>query len=313
MTLRSPRIYTYKITFEEVPYYYYGSKKEKVFDEEYWGSPVANKWCWELYTPKKQILEIFDYTDEGYIEAQKVEGRLIKPVYNTDKWCLNANCLGVFSIEQKRKAGKIGGEITGKENGKKSGKRMFEEKRGCFSLSPEERTKLSREIALRHKENKTAIFSLTPEERKQNGIKGGLKTKEKGNGIFNISPEEHLKNCKKGAQKSKELGVGIHGLTQEQRSETGKISGQKTYELGIGIHGLTPEQKSEAGKRGGLKNKENKTGVCGMSKEQRQQNVKKTNSQKWMCLETGFVTNSGSLSRYQQKRNIDTSKRVRLE
>jgi hypothetical protein len=48
-----PRIYTYKITFEEVPYYYYGSKKEKVFDEEYCGSPVTNKWCWELYTPKK--------------------------------------------------------------------------------------------------------------------------------------------------------------------------------------------------------------------------------------------------------------------
>ncbi len=55
-----PRIYTYKITFEEVPYYYYGSKKEKVFNEEYWGSPVTNKWCWELYTPKKQVLEIID-------------------------------------------------------------------------------------------------------------------------------------------------------------------------------------------------------------------------------------------------------------
>jgi hypothetical protein len=50
-----------------------------------------------------------------------------------------------------------------------------------------------------------------------------------------------------------------------------------------------------------------------MSKEQRQQNVKKTNSQKWMCLETGFITNSGSLSRYQNKRGIDTSKRIRLE
>ena len=36
-----PRIYTYKITFEEVPYYYYGSKKEKYFNEEYWGSTGA--------------------------------------------------------------------------------------------------------------------------------------------------------------------------------------------------------------------------------------------------------------------------------
>ena len=56
MTKQSPRIYTYKITFEEVPYYYYGVHKEKRFNEEYWGSPHTNKWAWEFYTPKKQIL-----------------------------------------------------------------------------------------------------------------------------------------------------------------------------------------------------------------------------------------------------------------
>jgi hypothetical protein len=32
MTSQSPRIYTYKITFEEIPYYYYGVKKEKYFN-----------------------------------------------------------------------------------------------------------------------------------------------------------------------------------------------------------------------------------------------------------------------------------------
>jgi hypothetical protein len=53
-----PRIYTYKITFEEVPYYYYGVHKEKTFNEEYWGSPVTNKWCWEFYTPKKTNIRI---------------------------------------------------------------------------------------------------------------------------------------------------------------------------------------------------------------------------------------------------------------
>ncbi len=246
-----PRVYTYKITFEEVPYYYYGVHKEKVFGKEYWGSPVTNKWCWERYTPKKQILELFDYTDEGYIKAQEIEGKLIKPVYNTDKWCLNANCAG------------------------------------CFSLSSEERSKLSREIGLRHIQNKTAIFSIPLEER--------------------------IENSKKGAQKTRELGLGIYAITPEQRIENSRKSGIKTRDLKIGVHGLTPEQKSEAGKKGGLKNKENKSGVCGMSKEQRQQNVKKTNSQKWVCTETGFITNSGSLSRYQKARKIDTSNRVRLE
>ena len=100
MTLQSPRIYTYKITFGEVPYYYSGVHKERRFDEEYWGSPETNKWCWELYNPKKQILEIFPFTDEGWIEANKVEQRLIKPVFNTDKWCLNESCAGTISIKQ---------------------------------------------------------------------------------------------------------------------------------------------------------------------------------------------------------------------
>jgi hypothetical protein len=48
-----PRIYVYKITFLEVPYYYYGVHKEKYFNEEYWGSPVTHKWVWDFYTPKE--------------------------------------------------------------------------------------------------------------------------------------------------------------------------------------------------------------------------------------------------------------------
>ena len=71
MTSQSPRIYIYKITFIDTPYYYYGVHKEKRYNEEYWGSPVTNKWCWELYTPKKQILEFFKFSDDGYVECRK--------------------------------------------------------------------------------------------------------------------------------------------------------------------------------------------------------------------------------------------------
>lgn len=104
----SPRIYTYKITFEEVPYYYYGIHEEKVYGEEYWGSPVTNKWCWELYTPKKQILETFNNRKE----AHKVEVRLIKPFYKKDPYCLNAGC-GNFDLTPKErvKAGKKSAEV----------------------------------------------------------------------------------------------------------------------------------------------------------------------------------------------------------
>ena len=230
MTSQSPRIYTYKITFVGTLYYYYGVHKEKRYNEYYMGSPKTNKWCWELYFSKKQILEIFDYTDEGWIEAQEVEKRLIKPFYNTDKWCLNESCGGIMSFDTLRNGGKI------------SGNKFKEEKKG--------------------------IFSLTDEEWLNNRIKGGLirgnKSKQESNGIFGLTDEENLKNRRAGGNKIKELGLGIHSQTKEKRIENGKKA------------------------------------------------AKITNSQRWMCLETGFITTSGNLSKYQKARNIDTSKRKRI-
>ena len=80
--------------------------------------------------------------------------------------------------------------------------------------------------------------------------------------------------------------IGIHSLSKKEKSEYGK----KTKELGLGIFSLTKDQMSENGRNGS----------------------KVTNSQKWQCTETGHISNSGGLSRYQKARRIDTSKRVRL-
>ena len=70
------------------------------------------------------------------------------------------------------------------------------------------------------------------------------------------------------------------------------------------------------GKKGGItqgnRNKENGIGFCGFTQEQRSEYSKITNSQKWVCLETGFISTSGPLTIYQKKRNIDTSKRKRI-
>lgn len=252
MTSQSPRIYTYKITFEEVPYYYYGMHEEKVYGEEYWGSPITNRWCWELYTPKKQILETFSSRED----AAKIERRLIKPFYNTDKWCLNANCGGFFSLDTCSRAGKIGG-------------------RKIKNLG-------------------IGIFALTLEQRKENYRFAG----------------------KHGGKKTKELGLGIHKLTEEEMSKNGrmggKIGGNKSYELGVGVHVRTPEKMSKDGKMGGKKSAKLCLGAHRLTKEERQEIVAKTNSQKWKCLETGFITTPGALTHYQKARGIDTSKRKRI-
>jgi hypothetical protein len=220
-----PRIYTYKITFEEVPYYYYGAKKEKYFNQKYFGSPITNKWCWELYTPKKQILEIFDYTDAGYIKALEVEKRLITHFLN-DKWCLNENVGGVMSITSAKK--------------------------------------------------------------------GGEKCRDEKIGIFSYSKKQLSNNGKKAGKKVVEEKKGFHSFTKEQRVEVGN----KTKDLKKGIFAYSKEQLSVNGKKGGS--------IGGKI------SGKITSSQRWMCLETGFVSTPGPLSRYQKKQGIDTSKRKRI-
>jgi hypothetical protein len=234
MTSQSPRIYLYKITFDEVPYYYYGVHKENKFDEEYWGTPVTNKWCWELYTPKKQILQLFDFTDEGWLEANLVENRLIKPFYQKDKWCLNENCGGVISLEVLRKSGR------------KSGRKNYKNKTGIYGRSKEQHS----------------------QDSKTGGKRGGKKTYALGIGAFAISPKQRKNANIKANETNKINGTGIYSLTKEQQIENGKNWGRTGAE--------------------------------------------KTNSQKWICLETGFITNPGNLSQYQRARGIDTSKRVRI-
>jgi hypothetical protein len=213
MTSQSPRIYTYKITFEEVLYYYYGVHKEKKFGEYYMGSPYTHKWVWDFYTPKKQILEIFPFTDEGWLEAQKVEKRLIRPVFNADNWCLNKNVGGLISLEIYSKVGK----------------RNYENNIGIAKLSKEELSENGKMGGKKAQELGVGIHGISKEKVIKNAKNGGQKAYELGVGIHGISKEEKI-----------EIGKMFGG-----------ISGKLTYELGIGVHARTKEQMSEDGKKGG--------------------------------------------------------------
>ncbi len=128
-----PRIYTYKITFPNQGWWYWGVHKERKYGEDYWGSPSTHKNKWDWFEFEKQILEFFDDWDE----ARKVEKRLIDPDLNNQQ-CLNENSVGGFSLESnskgsksqswehKSKAGKVGGKIGGKIGGRTQGKRNVE-------------------------------------------------------------------------------------------------------------------------------------------------------------------------------------------
>lgn len=89
-----------------------------------------------------------------------------------------------------------------------------------------------------------------------------------------ISEEERTKRAKKRSL----------GLTTEQRKNISRNT----------IMSLPREQRVNNARKAGLKG-----GVI-------------TSSQRWQCTETGYVSNPASLSRYQRKRGIDTSKRIRL-
>lgn len=73
-----------------------------------------------------------------------------------------------------------------------------------------------------------------------------------------------------------------------------KKGGNITKELGLGIYARGRNKMIEDSKKGGS--------IGG----------KISCSQRWKCLETGFISNPGNLTKYQRARGIDTSKRVRI-
>ena len=123
-----------------------------------------------------------------------------------------------------------------------------------------------------------------------------------------IRTDEWKRNMSKADKIRRKNQTGIYSLTPEKRKEIALYC----LENNLGIHGISDEQKKELGRKSGKYCKENGLGIFAETKEDRSKRTTQTNYQKWMCLETGFITNAGNLSRYQMRRGIDTSKRKRI-
>jgi len=142
---------------------------------------------------------------------------------------------------------------------------------------------------------------------KINGKIAGKKAKELKLGFYSLNEKQKFEARSKGGKTSgnqnKKFRKGIFSLTFEQRSENGKkanhsIGGLKAKELGKGIFNMSKEELSDAGKKGG------KIGGKKASKI--------TNTQKWMCCETEYVSTAAGVVQYQKARRIDTSKNNRI-
>lgn len=278
----SSRIYLYKITFEEVPHYYYGIHKEKKFNEYYMGSPVTHRWYWIFYTPKKQILQFFTSKKEANI----IENRIIKFCIN-DPLCLNENCGGIISTKMCKKGAQI----------------LVENKLGIHGRSKEQ-IKLDGDKGREtQKKLKIGIYSMSIEERKKIGKKVGDRNVETG----------HIQNLGRlNGKLNKENNLGIFSMSEKERkdasSKGGKISGNNAIKNKTGIHSFTKEERITISKRGGDKNVE-----TGHIQNLGKRTSKILNNRKWKCLETGYITTAGPLTVYQRARGIDTKLRIPID
>lgn len=174
------------------------------------------------------------------------------------------------------------------------------------NLTPEQLSKRSRKIS----------ESRTSEQRSEAAKKA------------NITPERRSEAAKKKwanmtPERRSEILKKISGkLSSEQRSQMAKERDSMRIAREAYINRTTPEQRSADARQRQLNKspeqmkKERKQAVetyfSRTTPEQRAERGRKTQSQRWQCTETGYVTSPGGLSRYQKKRGIDTSKRIRL-
>lgn len=278
--------------------------------------------------PEKDIKYLGSFKDKTFNPTHKI---ILRSDYKTREECIadevllhkfyNIHVNSHFANLSRQTSTKFDLPIEKKiENGIKTGTKMKEEKFGICGRSKEKMSEDGRKGGLKSYELNVGVHARSKEKMSEDGHKGGSKSREKGAGIHSLTQEELLYFAKKGGEKTKEMGVGIHALTPEQRQEHGrkygkiggKVSAQRNKDLEVGFYALTTEQRSENGKKGGNKSKNNGTGIHAETTEQRSQRMKEINSQKWMCLETNYISSPSGLTTYQKNRSIDTAKRIRI-
>jgi hypothetical protein len=136
----------------------------------------------------------------------------------------------------------------------------------------------------------------------------GLENSRLKRGCIGMSLEQQIEMGKRQGKRNIETG---------QISNLGKEWGKKAYENKLGAFSLSRKERSFLSSKIGKNNHIQKIGIFGMNEKDKlnacKKGAKTTLSQRWMCTETNHISTPGGLSNYQKARNIDTTKRVRLE
>jgi len=146
-------------------YYYHGYHKlgdKEALTDGYYGSPVTHKEKWLTTMHWKEITGLY----ESHPEVQFAEQEAIRPVFNTDPYCLNANCNGIIPPELAR--------IGAKKSGKKAGEDSKNNKtRICDPVNQEKGRQTARERKSGFFDAEFQQSEMMKEVRRQNGKKTG--------------------------------------------------------------------------------------------------------------------------------------------
>ena len=196
----SMKHYIYRVTFPDMPWYYYGVHTDN--GKPYYGSPTTHKWIWGMYESEVTIL--FWY--ETRSEAEEIEKRIIRHYLN-DPLCLNEACGGQPSDEARRRGGSKGGRNQPKEVKKENGLKSQETHKlqGTGVYDPGHQ----KMAAARSAEAYGGFRSLPINERVANSIRANDIQRRNKTGRFNSGQQRRialLPRSKEGKQNLIEAG-----------------------------------------------------------------------------------------------------------
>jgi len=213
--------YTYTIHFVD-GHYYHGYHKHEGVDpltDGYWGTPCTNKEKWLTTMYWKEITGLHDTIAEVTFAEQEA----IRPVFNTDPLCLNANCGGIPSTEQARKGAIKAGRKTGEFH--KTNKTAV-----CDPANQEKGRQTARERGTGFHDPE---FQHTPEMqemRRQNGVKTGTQAAINGQlaaAREKIDPEKRRQTARETALRLEAEGRGLGAIPYEVRAARASKVAQK--------------------------------------------------------------------------------------